>query len=65
VVVLAAGVGGRDEAIEGVACPEQSRRVGVADDAVGGGQGCTQRRGAGAGSGKAMSGAAKTCPLPR
>jgi hypothetical protein len=43
VVVLAAGVGGRDETIEGVACPEQGRRVGVADDAVGSGQGRGQR----------------------
>jgi hypothetical protein len=36
VVVLAAGVGGRDETIEGV--------IGVADDAVGGGHGRAQRR---------------------
>jgi hypothetical protein len=64
-VVLAAGVGGRDEAVEEVACPEQGRRVSVADNAVGGGHRGTPR-GAISGADPGMSmGAASPARLPR
>ena len=56
VVELAAGVGGRDEAVEGV--------VGVADDTVGGGHGCANGATGGPSSGP-VSGAASPARPPR